>query len=178
MTKEEKKELVDNLSQKFQNNDFFYVADGSGMSVAETNDFRRICFKKGIEYQVVKNTLIKKALESLDNDYTSFSDNVLKGFSGIMFTSEAGNLPAKVIKEHRKKHGKDAKPFFKGASIDGDVFIGEENLEALSNLKSKQELVGEVISLLQSPMKNVISSLKSGGDTIAGLVKTLSEREN
>jgi len=134
-----------------------------------------MCFTKGIEYKVVKNTLIKKALDNLETDYSSL-DDVLKGFSGVMFVQENANVPAKVIKDFKKTDA-NQRPKFKAASIDSDIFIGEDQLDALSNLKSKQELVGEVITLLQSPAKNVISALQSGGDTLAGLVKTLSERE-
>ncbi|MEN7548254.1 50S ribosomal protein L10 [Rapidithrix thailandica] len=179
MTKEEKKQLVGKLSEKLSNTDYFYITDASGMTVAEINDFRSLCFEKGVEYRVVKNTLIQKALETLETDYTDFNNNVLKGFSGIMFSPEVGNLPAKILKEYRKKSGKkdDPRPLLKGASIDSDLFIGDENLDTLSNLKSKQELIGEIIGLLQSPAKNVVSALQSGGDTLAGLVKTLAERE-
>ena len=135
-----------------------------------------MCFEKGVEYKVYKNTLIKKALEKLDADYSEFFD-VLKGFSGIMFTNEEGaNLPAKVLKEYRK--GKAEKPSLKGASIDSEFYFGDESVKMLSELKSKNELIGEIIGLLQSPAKNVISALQSGKSTLAGLVKTLSDREN
>ena len=177
MNRQEKGEVIDNLVEKFKNNNVFYITDASGLSVAEVNSFRRLCFEKGIEYQVVKNTLIKKALEQLDTDFDSFSDQVLKGFSGIMFTTEVGNLPAKVIKEYRKKGGPSDKPMLKGASIDFDLFIGENNLDTLSTLKSKAELIGEIVTLLQSPAKNVLASLQSGEHKLAGIVKALSERE-
>jgi large subunit ribosomal protein L10 len=177
MNKQDKSEIIDNLVEKFKANNVFYITDASGLTVAQVNSFRRLCFEKGIEYQVVKNTLIKKALEQLDADLDNFSEEVLKGFSGIMFTPEVGNLPAKVIKEYRKKGGPEDKPMLKGASIDFDLFIGENQLDALSTLKSKAELIGEIITLLQSPAKNVVSALQSGGDTLAGIVKTLSERE-
>jgi large subunit ribosomal protein L10 len=137
-----------------------------------------MCFNKGIEYKVYKNTLIKKALEKLDTDYSSFDDTVLKGFSGILFSQESSNSPAKVIKEFRKTaKSEELLPLLKGASIDTDLFIGEEYLDTLSQLKSKVELIGEVISLLQSPARNVISALQSGQHNLAGLIKTLSERE-
>ncbi len=175
MTREEKAQVIAGLTEKFQQNSHFYITDTSGLSVAEINKFREMCYTKGIEYRVVKNTLIKKALDSLETDYSSL-DDVLKGFSGVMFVQEIANLPAKVIKDFKKTDA-DQRPKFKAASIDSDIFIGEDQLDALSNLKSKQELVGDVIALLQSPAKNVISALQSGGDTLAGLVKTLSERE-
>jgi len=177
MTREEKSVIINDLVEKFSQNDNFYITDASGMSVAETNDLRRLCFDRGIEYKVVKNTLIQKALEQMDTDYTPFNDTVLKGFSGIMFSGENANLPAKAIKEFRKKSGAES-PVLKGASIDTDLFIGEENLNMLSKLKSKAELIGEVITLLQSPAKNVISGLTGAGSTLSGILKTLGEREN
>ncbi|PWJ44987.1 50S ribosomal protein L10 [Sediminitomix flava] len=178
MTKQEKLNLVEELSQKLANTENFYIVDAGTMTVAEVNNFRQACFNKGIEYRVVKNTLIAKALEALNNDvdYADFNANVLKGFSGIMF-SEAGNTPAKVLKEVHKGAAKDRQlPALKGASIDSTLFIGADQLETLSNIKSKNELIGDVIGLLQSPAKNVISALKSGQDTIAGVLKTLEER--
>ena len=176
MTKEEKGVLIDDLTEKLRNTTHFYIADTGGLSVKQINEFRAMCFKQGIEYRVVKNTLIRKALERLDTDYSSF-DEALKGTSGIMFSPEVSNAPAKVIKEYRKKYKALTKPAFKGASIDADLFVGSQHLDMLSELKSKNELIGEVIGLLQSPAKNVISALMSGQHTLAGLIKTLSERE-
>lgn len=178
MTREEKLKVVEELSGKFEENSNFYVTDASGLTVAEVNAFRRLCFEQGVEYRVYKNTLIQKALEKLDTDYSEFFEKVLKGFSGIIFSKEAGNIPAKVIRDFRKSGSTEDKPMLKGASIDTDLFIGEEHLKMLSELKSKNELIGEIIGLLQSPAKNVVSALQSGEHTIAGLVKTLSEREN
>lgn len=178
MTKEEKVKVVQELTGKFEENNFFYVTDASGLTVDQVNAFRRVCFEKGVEYRVYKNTLIQKALETLDTDYTEFFEKVLKGFSGIIFSKEVGNLPAKAIREFRKSGKSEDKPMLKGASIDSDLFIGEEHLKMLSELKSKNELIGEIIGLLQSPAKNVVSALQSGGTTLSGLVKTLSEREN
>jgi len=175
MTREKKQELVGELSEKLANTDYFYITDASGLTVAEINDFRRLCFEKGLEYRVVKNTLIGKALETLSTDYTEFSNEVLKGFSGIIFSPEVGNAPAKLLKDFHKQKSTD-KPSLKGASIDSDVFIGADNLDLLSKLKSKDELLGEVIGLLQSPAKNVISALQSGGQTISGLLKALEEK--
>jgi len=177
MTREEKAIVIEELVEKFSSNMNFYITDASGMSVAQTNSLRRLCFEKGIEYKVVKNTLIAKALEQMNTDYTPFDEKVLRGFSGVMFSGEDANAPAKLIKEFRKKSGGQS-PKFKGASIDTDLFIGEENLDVLSQLKSKAELIGEVITLLQSPAKNVISGLKGAGGKLAGILKTLSEREN
>jgi large subunit ribosomal protein L10 len=177
MTREEKAVIISDLSAKLQVTPYFYITDASGMSVAETNDLRRECFKRGVEYKVYKNTLIEKSLESLDTDYTSFSEaGVFKGFSGVMFHTESGKEAAKLIKDFIKSSG-TKKLKLKAASVDANLFIGHDQLDALINLKSKTELIGEVIGLLQSPAKNVISALSSGGAKLAGIVKTLSERE-
>jgi large subunit ribosomal protein L10 len=170
MTREEKSVIIEELSDKFKVNPYFYITDASGMSVAETNNLRRECFKRGIEYKVYKNTLIEKALESLDTDYASFSEaGVLKGFSGVMFHPESGKEAAKLIKEFIKSSGT------KNLKLKG-LFIGHDQLDSLINLKSKTELIGEVIGLLQSPAKNVVSALKSSGGKLAGILKTLEER--
>ncbi len=177
MTRAEKETIVEELYQKLSDTKNFYITDPQGLNVERVNNFRRLCFKKGVEYKVYKNTLIKIALEKLDTDYSSFDESVLKGFSGILF-SEGSNTPAKIIKEFRKSAtSEELLPLLKGASIDSDLFIGEDNLTALSKLKSKAELIGEVIGILQSPAKNVISALQSSQYTLSGLVKTLSQRE-
>jgi large subunit ribosomal protein L10 len=174
MTREEKEQIIGELSQKFADNAHFYVTDASGFTVEQINNFRRLCFKSGIEYRVYKNTLIQKALERQEGvDYSPIF-NVLSGFSGVIFSKETGNAPAKVIKEFRKKL--EGKPVLKAASIGSDFFIGDENLDTLVELKSKNELIGEVISLLQSPAKNVVSALLSSKNKVAGLVKALEER--
>ncbi|MEM6642804.1 MAG: 50S ribosomal protein L10 [Bacteroidota bacterium] len=175
MTREEKAHLISDLSQKIQDTDHFYITDTSGLSVAEINKFREMCFKKGVEYKLVKNTLIKKALESVEGDFAPLSE-VLKGTSGIMFVNEVANAPAKIIQDFQKGDPHD-RPTFKAASIDADLFVGEDQLGPLASLKSKQELIGEVITLLQSPAKNVLSLLQSGEQKLAGIVKTLSEKE-
>lgn len=175
MTREEKGKIIQELSEKFAAIPYFYIVDASGMSVAKTNELRRKCFNKGIEYVVVKNTFIEKALQTLETDYTSFNDTVLKGFSGIMFHPEVGKEPANLIKEFLKEN-KDSITL-KGASIDGGLYIGHDQLDALSKVKSKAEMIGEVINLLQSPAKTVIGALQSGGQNLAGILKTLSEKE-
>jgi large subunit ribosomal protein L10 len=176
MTKEEKAVIIEDLTQKFKDNMHFYITDTGGLSVKEVNEFRRKCFEKGIEYKVVKNTLIKKALENLEADFSPLYDNkVLKGFSGIMFSKENAKEPANILKNHKKKD-KDGNPKLKAASIDFNLFIGSENLEMLTTLKSKEELVGDIISLLQSPAKNVIGALQSGKHILGGLMKTLQDR--
>jgi len=175
MTKEEKGVMIDELAGKLAATPYFYITDASGLNVAKTNDLRRLCFERGIEYRVVKNTLIQKALERLDTDYSSFDGTVLKGFSGIMFHQESGKVAAKLIKDFLKANKNSIK--LKGASVDTALFIGHDQLDALLSLKSKQEMIGEIIGLLQSPAKNVISGLQSGGNKLAGILKTLSERE-
>ena len=177
MTREEKAVIIEELVERFNDNNHFYFTDASGLSVGEVNKLRQLCFDKGVKYTVYKNTLIKKALDRLESeaDYASFTDSVLKGFTGIMFSPENSNGPAKLIKEFRKKN-KAEKPLLKGASIESDLFIGENQLDVLSNLKSKQELIADVIALLQSPVKTVLAQLDSGKNNLAGLVKTLSER--
>jgi len=174
MTREEKGKIIDEIAQKLSSVNNFYITDASGLTVEQVNAFRKLCFKNGIEYKVVKNSLIKKALQANKTDFAAFEQKaVLKGFSGIMF-SESGNAPAKVLKQFRKDGGE--KPVFKGAFIDTDIFTGEENLDLLTKLKSKNELIGEIIGLLQSPAKNVVSALQSSGNKLSGIVKTLSER--
>lgn len=174
MTREEKAKIIDELSDKFANNSHFYITDASGFTVAQVNNFRRLCFKSGVEYRVYKNTLIQKALERQKNADFSPMFGTLKGFSGVIFSKESGNTPAKVIKEFRTKM--EGKPVLKAASINSDLFIGDENLKMLVELKSKNELIGDVIAALQAPAKNVISALLSGQNTLAGLVKALEER--
>ena len=174
MTREEKAKIIDELSAKFAENRHFYITDATGFTVAQVNNFRRLCFKSGVEYRVYKNTLIQKALEKQEGTDFSPLFKALHGFSGVIFSKEAGNVPAKVIQEFRKKM--EGKPKLKAASIDSDLFIGDENVKTLAELKSKNELIGEVIALLQSPAKNVLSALLSGKQTVAGLVKALEER--
>jgi large subunit ribosomal protein L10 len=174
MTRQEKGTIIDGLSEKFASTPYFYITDASGLSVAKTNDLRRLCFERGVEYRVVKNTFIKKALDRQSTDYSAM-DAALVGFSGIMFSTESGKTPAKLIKDFLKENKNSIK--LKGASVDTSVFVGHDQLDALVNLKSKQELIGEIIGLLQSPAKNVISGLQGGGNKLAGILKTLSERE-
>jgi len=172
MNKDEKKEVIDQLTVQLKENNIFYLTDTSELTVEVTNKLRRSCFEKGVSMTVVKNTLLRKAMENVEGkDFTEFYDT-LKGATSLMF-SETGNVPAKLIKEFRKTSDK---PILKGAYIEEAIFVGDDKLAVLENIKSKEELIGEVITLLQSPAKNVISALKSGGNTIAGLVKTLQEK--
>jgi large subunit ribosomal protein L10 len=175
MNREDKGVIIQDLAEKFSNNPFFYITDASGMSVAKTNKLRRLCYERGIEYKVVKNSLIEKALDTLDTDYTPFNESVLRGFSGIMFHPESGKDAAKLIKDFLKENKDSIK--LKGASIDSDLFIGHDQLDMLVSLKSKAELIGDVIMLLQSPAKTVIGGLQSAGSNLAGILKTLSEKE-
>lgn len=174
MTREDKAVLIDELKEKFASYPFFYVMDASGMSVADTNAFRRLCFERGLEYKVVKNSLIKKVLEGLDTDYSEFNAKVLKGFSGVVFSKESGNAPARLLEEFHKKGNK--KPVLKGASIDSSVYIGAETLPALTKIKSRIELIADVAGLLQSPGQRLASALQSSGGNLAGALKTISEK--
>ncbi|WP_018476833.1 50S ribosomal protein L10 [Pontibacter roseus] len=174
MTREEKEIIVRDLSEKLANTNYFYITDASTMTVASINQFRRMAYDRGLEYKVYKNTLIKKALDTLEADTTALED-VLKGSSGIVFSAESGNAPGKLLKDFRKKG--NALPLLKGAYIDGGIYVGENQLDTLASIKSKNELIGEIIGLLQSPAKNVVSALQSSGGKLAGILKTLSEKE-
>ncbi|PVY43934.1 50S ribosomal protein L10 [Pontibacter virosus] len=174
MTREEKEIIVKDLSEKLANTNYFYITDASTMSVAGINQFRRMAFERGLEYRVYKNTFIKKALDTLEADTTTLEE-VLKGSSGIVFSAESGNAPGKLLKDFRKKGNQ--LPLLKGAYIDGGIYVGENQLDTLASIKSKQELIGDIIGLLQSPAKNVVSALQSSGGKLAGILKTLSEKE-
>ncbi|WP_454981037.1 50S ribosomal protein L10 [Capnocytophaga haemolytica] len=172
MTKEEKSLVIENLTAQLAENNVIYLTDLTGLNAEQTSALRRACFKANIKLAVVKNTLLAKAMEASDKDFGELP-NVLKGNTSLMY-AEVGNAPAKLIKEFRKK---SEKPVLKGAYIDSAVFIGDNQLDALSAIKSKDEVIGEIITLLQSPAKNVISALKSGGGKLAGIIKTLSEKQ-
>ena len=172
MTKEEKAKYIDDLTTELSNSGVFYLADTSELTVDVINNLRRKCFQSNVTLRVVKNTLLQKAMERVEGiDYGQLSD-VLAGPTSILF-SEVGNVPAKIIQEFRKKSNK---PILKGAFIGEAIFIGDNQLEMLSNIKGKDELLGEIVGLLQSPAKNVISALKGQGGKIAGILKTLEER--
>jgi len=172
MTRQEKDQFIKELSASIAESGVFYIADTSTLTVETTNALRRKCFKQGVKLQVVKNTLLRKAFDSIEGKDYSELEQVLVGPTAVMF-AETPNVPAKVIKEFRKKHDR---PVLKGAWIDEAIYVGDENLEKLSEIKSKEELIGDVIALLQSPAKNVVSALQSSKSTLAGLVKTLEER--
>ena len=172
MTREEKAQYIENLTNDLKESGVFYLADTSELTVEKVNDLRGRCFKKGIRLQVVKKTLLEKAMNNLGNDSLDELKGVLSGPTSVMF-AEVGNAPAKVIKDFRKKNDK---PVLKAAYIEESVYVGEEHLDALVDIKSKEELIGEIVALLQSPAKNVVSGLKGQGGKIAGILKTLSER--
>ena len=171
MTREEKNQAIDHLATKLNEANVFYLADIAGLNAENSSKLRRTCFNGNIQLEVVKNTLLKKALEKAEGNYDELYDTLV-GNTSIMF-STVGNGPAKIIKDFRKKSDK---PLLKGAFIEEAIYIGDENLEFLTAIKSKEELIGEIVSLLQSPAKNVVSALQSSGGKLAGIVKTLSEK--
>ncbi|MBO9673729.1 MAG: 50S ribosomal protein L10 [Sphingobacteriaceae bacterium] len=172
MNREEKNEVVLELQGQMQEYGNFYVADTSSLSVEQINNIRRKCFESDIVMKVAKNTLIRKAIEGLEGDASEIYAS-LKGSSSLLF-SKTANAPAKLIKALRKTGDK---PVLKAAFIDSSIYVGDDQLNNLVSLKSREELIGDIIGLLQSPAKNVLSALQSGGSKIAGIVKTLQERE-
>ena len=173
MTREEKSKVIEDLTAQLADTSTIYIADISGLDAGTTSNLRRACFKANVKLAVVKNTLLTKAMEASDKEFGDLP-STLKGNTSIMI-AETGNAPAKVIKEFRKKN---EKPILKGAFIDEAIYVGDEYLDALSNIKSKEEVIGDIIGLLQSPAKNVVSALKSSGGKLAGILKTLSEKED
>lgn len=172
MTREEKSQVIEELTAQLADNTNIYLADISGLDAVSTSNLRRACFKANVSLSVVKNTLLEKAMEASEKDFGDLP-STLKGNTSVMY-SETGNAPAKVIKAFRKK---SEKPLLKGAFIEESIYIGDEQLDALVDIKSREELIGEIVGLLQSPAKNVISALKSGGGKLSGILKTLSEKE-
>ncbi|CAM1333814.1 50S ribosomal protein L10 [Tenacibaculum aestuariivivum] len=171
MTREDKLQVIEDLTVRLADTSTIYLADISGLDAVTTSNLRRACFKANVELAVVKNTLLSKAMEASDKDFGDLP-NVLKGNTSMMI-SEVSNAPAKVIKEFRKKSDK---PLLKGAFVEESVYVGDNQLDALVNIKSREELIGDIISLLQSPAKNVVSALQSGGNKLSGILKTLSEK--
>ncbi len=170
--REEKYQIIESLTEKLKNSDIIYLADTSDLNVETINNLRRLCFRRNVTMEVVKNTLLKKAMEQSEKNLEPLYE-VLVGSTSIMI-SETGNVPARLIKDFRKKSDK---PRLKGAYIEEAFFIGDDQLDMLTKIKSREELIGDLIGLLQSPAKHVISALQSGGNTIGGVIKTLSERE-
>jgi len=171
MTREEKSQVIQDLTGKLADNPVIYLADISGLNASDTSNLRRACFKANVKLAVVKNTLLAKAMDSSDKDFGELP-SVLKGNTSLMM-AETGNAPAKVIKAFRKKN---EKPILKGAYVEQAVYVGDDQLDNLVNIKSKEEVIGDIIGLLQSPAKNVISALQSGGGKIHGILQTLSEK--
>ena len=172
MRKEDKNQLIDTLTEELKATNYLYITDISDMNVANTNRLRRLCFKRDVKLIVVKNTLLRKAMEGTGKDYSGVFPE-LKEQSSVFFVGENYKVPAKLIKDFRKK---GAKPALKVAYVDESVFVGDDQLDVLQNLKGKNELIGEVIGLLQSPIQKLLGQLSSGGTTIAGVLKTLEER--
>ena len=172
MTREEKSQVIADLTTVLTDNNIIYLADISGLDAQNTSDLRRACFKANVKLSVVKNTLLAKAMEKSDKEFGELPET-LKGNTSLLI-SETGNAPARVIKDFRKKSDK---PVLKGAFIEEAIFIGDDQLDTLVSIKSKEELIGDIISLLQSPAKNVISALQSGGSKLSGILKTLSDKQ-
>jgi large subunit ribosomal protein L10 len=173
MTKDQKNEVIEVLKDKFSQYNNFYITNTEALTVEQVTKLRRICFNKKVEMKVAKNTLIKKALEALDSERYSNVYDSLHGVTALLF-SESAKEPALIISDFRRE-SKGELPVLKAAFIDGDVFAGDDQLKALVSLKSKNDLIGEVIGLLQSPAKNVISGLNAGSK-LASLVKALEDR--
>ena len=172
MKRSEKLEIIDNLTEQINSYNHFYLADIADLNAEDSSDLRRLCFTKEVKLVVVKNTLLRKALENSEKNAKDLYD-VLKGNTSIMF-SDTGNVPAKLIKEFKKEHDK---PVLKAAFVEESVYVGEDQLSVLTSIKSKDELIGDLVALLQSPMKTVVGQLQSGGNKIHGVLQTLSERE-
>lgn len=172
MTREEKSKVIEDLTGKLADNPVIYLADISGLNASDTSNLRRACFKANVNLSVVKNTLLAKAMEKSEKDFGELP-TILKGNTSLMF-AETGNAPAKVIKSFRKSADK---PILKGAYVEEAVYLGDDQLDNLVDIKSKEEVIGEIIGLLQSPAKNVISALQSGGGTLHGILKTLGDKE-
>lgn len=173
MRREEKDVIIENLAQRLNRTKHFYLTDISELNAEETSNLRRKCFEKEVSLLVVKNTLLRKAMEQSEGDFNDLYD-VLKDSTSIMFC-ETGNTPAKLIREFRKTM---EKPVLKAAFVEESIYIGDDQLEALSKIKSKEELLGDLLMLLQSPATSLVSALASSGSRMAGALKTLSEKEN
>jgi large subunit ribosomal protein L10 len=173
MRREEKNVIIEDLAQRLNEAKHFYLTDISTLNAEDTSNLRRKCFEKEVSLLVVKNTLLRKAMEKSEGDFDDLYD-VLKDSTSIMF-SEAGNTPAKLIKEFRKTK---EKPVLKGAFVEESIYIGDDQLDVLSTIKNKEELLGDLLMLLQSPATSLVSALASGGSQLAGALKTLSEKEN
>jgi len=173
MKKEDKGLLIEKIKETLSQYNTIYLTETTSLNAERTVDLRRAAFKAGVKLMVVKNTLLKKAMEQSDVDYSGLYDS-LAGSTTLMLCN-TGNAPAKLIKEFRGK--KETIPALKAAFVEETVFVGESNLNALASLKSKNELIADVVALLQSPAKNVVSALQSGGSKLHGILETLSKKE-
>jgi len=171
MKKEQKSQLVNALAEQISQSNYIYITDISELNSVDTSKLRRLCFRRNVKLIVAKNTLLKKAMEKTDRDYSELFP-VLKGSTSIML-ADINNMPAKLIKEFRAS---SPKPILKGAYVEELFYIGDDQLDALINIKSKNELIGDIIGILQSPVQNVLSALQSGGSNLSGILKTLSEK--
>lgn len=174
MKKEDKSAIIEQLSATLKEYPNFYLTDIEALNAAKTNSLRKLCFKSDVKLIVVKNTLLKKALEAIDTDFSPLYEK-LAGSTAVMF-SDVANVPARLIKDFTKDTKGEGKPQLKAAYVQESFYIGAENLEALANLKSKDELIGDIVGLLQSPAQNLVSALASSGQAIQGVLKTLEER--
>ena len=172
MTREEKSKAITEITEVLSQNEIIYLTDISGLNSIETSNLRRLCFKSGVKLEVMKNTLLEQAMTASDKDFGDLLET-LKGNTSVML-SDVGNAPAKVIKDFRRKSDR---PILKGAIIENDIYLGDEQLELLSSIKSKEEIIGEIVILLQSPVRNIISALKSSSSKLSGIIQTLSNRE-
>ena len=173
MRLEEKQAIIDSLAEKLEEYSHFYLTDTAELNAAHTSDLRRACFEKDIKLIVVKNTLLKRALDKSEKNFEELYD-VLKGSTSVMF-SNTGNIPAKLLQDFRKKHDK---PVLKGAFVEESVYLGDDKIDILAALKSKDELLADLIALLRSPMQNLMSALNSGSNNIHGVLEALSKRDN
>jgi large subunit ribosomal protein L10 len=169
---EEKNAIIEGLTERINKASHFYLTDISELNAADSSSLRRKCFESDIELVVVKNTLLRRALDKSEGNFEALY-GTLKNSTSVMFC-ETGNLPAKLIKEFRKQH---ERPLLKAAYVEESIYLGDEQLDTLSSIKSKTELIGDVLLLLQSPMKNLLSALQSGGNNLAGVLQTLAEKE-
>ena len=171
MTREEKINMINSIKSELDSSSNIYLTDCSGLNADSTSKLRRACFKSNIKMSVVKNTLLEKAMDDSEKDFGELKDT-LKGNTSVMI-AEVSSAPAKVIKNFRKK---SERPILKGAMIEEDIYIGDDQLEILFSIKSKEELIGDIIMLLQSPAKNVVSALTSSGGRLSGIIQTLSNK--
>lgn len=174
MKKEDKALVIDKISETLKEYAGFYLVETAGLNAEKTSELRRACFKNDIKLMVVKNSLLHKAFENSDVDYSEIYP-ALKGATSIMFTN-VGNAPAKLLKDFIQKD--DKLPALKGAYVEETVYLGVDQLDALASIKSKNELIADVVALLQSPAKNVVSALTSGGSKLHGILETLSKKED